>query len=419
MRGFQQLAGALLACAGTLAVGCAAAADAQSSYSQYNETPAAALARYVHVLADNPKDFQSLIGAGKAALTLGDAEAAAGFFARADEVDPRSPLPQAGMGAVSVANGDARAALPYFKRALELGAPAATIGCDRGLAYDLLGQQAQAQADYRTALGGLDSDEARRRLSLSLAISGDRAGALAALAPLISRQDPGALRARAFVLALTGDSNGAVAAADAAMPGSWARVAPFLQRLPTLAAGQKAAAVNLGIFPDSNGPAYAYATPVQQAPSAMGIASAVSTDRLSDVDALLTGSRSPARQSAPQPAYTPPQPVQIAYAAPPTPATVQRTATVSQSKVWLQLASGSNGDALSGQFRRLKARNPSLFEGITGYVAQSPDRSRLLIGPFHGPSDADIFAEDLQTVGIDAFRWSNSATDTIVPLAAE
>src|SRR5206468_11812408 len=120
-----------------------------------------------------------------------------------------------------------------------------------------------------------------------------------------------------------------------------------------------------------------------------------------------------------QPSYTTAQPVQIAYAAPPTPATVQRTATVSQSKIWLQLASGPNSDALSGQFRRLKARNPSLFDGIEGYVAQSPDRSRLLIGPFHGASDADIFAQDLQTVGVDAFRWSNSANDTIVPLAAE
>src|SRR5437763_16518508 len=114
------------------------------------------MARYIRNLASDPKDFDSLIGAGRAALALDDPQAAAGFFARADEVDPRSPLPQAGMGAVSVANGEARAALPYFTRAQQLGAPMATIGCDLGLAHDLLGQQAQAQADYRAALGGLD-----------------------------------------------------------------------------------------------------------------------------------------------------------------------------------------------------------------------------------------------------------------------
>ena len=150
---------ALALCAGGLAT---APANAQGSYSPYDESPAAALARYIRTLASSPKDFDALVGAGKAALELGDAQAAAGFFARADEQDPRSPLPQAGMGAVSVANGNPQAALPYFKRAQKLGASVASFAVDRGLAYDLLGQQAQAQADYRlrslaaipTKLGG-------------------------------------------------------------------------------------------------------------------------------------------------------------------------------------------------------------------------------------------------------------------------
>ena len=81
------------------------------------KAPSAALARYVRTLASDPKDFQSLIGAGQAALELGDAQAAAGFFARADEVNPRSPLPQAGMGAVSVANGDPQGGIALFHSA--------------------------------------------------------------------------------------------------------------------------------------------------------------------------------------------------------------------------------------------------------------------------------------------------------------
>ena len=68
-----------LACAGA-ATTAAAPASAQTSYSQYAETPAAALARYVRTLASDPKDFSSLIGAGRAALALGDTQAAAGFF---------------------------------------------------------------------------------------------------------------------------------------------------------------------------------------------------------------------------------------------------------------------------------------------------------------------------------------------------
>ena len=81
------LVGALLACAGAAIAIPASPATAQGSYSPYDETAAAALARYVRALASDPKDFDALIGAGRAALELGDAQAAAGFFARADEAN--------------------------------------------------------------------------------------------------------------------------------------------------------------------------------------------------------------------------------------------------------------------------------------------------------------------------------------------
>ena len=428
MRGLSRisLVGALLGCGCGLAAVAAVPASAQGSYSPYNETPAAALARYVRALADNPKDFSALIGAGRAALELGDTQAAAGFFARADDANPRSPLPEAGMGAVSVATGDAKAAMPYFARAQQLGATPAMLGCDRGLAYDMLGQQAKAQADYHAALSGPDADEARRRLALSLAISGNKAGALAALAPLSAKGDSAVPRVRAFVLALAGDSNAAMQTIDAAMPGSWSRVAPFLQRLPSLAAGQKAAAVNLGIFPDSSGPAYAYAAPTQPAPTSVPVTQTASTDRLSAIDALLqpsSPSAAPAQPVWQQPALdAQPQAraIQVAYSAPsPRPSTVQRTAALVQPKIWIQLASGRDEDALSSEFERMKRENPELFKGISGYVAESGDRARLIIGPFRGASDASIFAQDLRTVGIGGFRWTNSDSDRIVPLATE
>jgi Flp pilus assembly protein TadD len=392
-------------CAAALVFASPAAAQASYGYQQ-PESAAAALARHVRALASDPRDFGALIAAGKASLELGDTQAAAGFFARADEVNPRSPLPQAGMGAVSVANGEPLAAMPYFARAQQLGAPLSMIGCDRGLAYDLLGQQGQAQADYRAALNGPDATEARRRLALSLAISGDRAGALQELAPLSARGDSAAGRVRAFILALTGDSRGAMIAIDAAMPGSWASVSPFLQRLPSLNPGEKAAAVNLGIFPDGSTPALA--SNVVASPYA---ASSGSPDRLAGIDELL---RAPAPPVA---TAQPPRQPQVAYA--PQPTRQSPAAQVAPRKLWLQLASGPNAQALPEQFRRLKSRNRDLFEGITGYVASGPDRARLVIGPFRGASDAQIFQEDLQSVGIDAFSWTNSESDKIVPVGTE
>ena len=399
-------------CLTALGALCAATLAAPAMAAQA-DTPATTLDRCLRALASDPKDFGSLIAAGKAALQIGDPEAAGGFFARADEVNPRSPLPQAGMGAAQVVAGNAQAALPYFTRAQQLGATLATIGCDRGLAYDMLGRQADAQADYRAALSSPDGDEARRRLALSLAISGDKAGAIQTIAPLAAKGDPTTNRVRAFVLALSGDSAGAMTAINAAMPGSSGSVAPFLRRLPSLAAGQKAAAVNLGIFPDSADTRIASvgATPNYNS-STTGytvgaVTGSVSTNRLEGIDNLL-------RQPAPQAA---PAPQRVAYSAPvrraPAPAPRQ---AVQAGKIWLQLASGSDADGFPTQFARMKSNYSDLFDGIPAYVVRSGDRARLVIGPFRSPKDADTFAEDLDTVDIRSSRWSNSATDQIVPI---
>lgn len=406
-----------MACAGAAVVVTAVPAAAQGSYSPYNETPAAALARYVRTLASSPSNFEALIGAGRSALALGDTQAAAGFFARADEVNPRSPLPHAGMGAVSVADGEPQVALSYFNRAVQLGGTPTTFGCDRGLAYDLLGQQAQAQADYRAALTGPDAEEASRRLALSLAISGNKDAALQALAPLTAKRDPGAARARAFVLALAGDSSGAMVAIDQAMPGSWARVAPFLQRLPMLQAAQKAAVVNLGIFPDSSDTAYAHSAPTASRPTApLTLSINANGDPIAPVADYARAPPPPVVKT-----FAAPAPTQVAYAAPPKPRheLAQTAAPVRPHKIWLQLASGPNAEALPGQFKRIKSKNRHLFDGISGYVAKGPDRARLVIGPFRSAGDAETFAEDLETLNVNAFKWSNSESDTIVPLGTE
>ena len=56
MRGLSHisLVGALLACGCGVAAAVAVPASAQGSYSPYNESPAAALARYVRSLAQDP-----------------------------------------------------------------------------------------------------------------------------------------------------------------------------------------------------------------------------------------------------------------------------------------------------------------------------------------------------------------------------
>jgi len=410
-----RLAALILSCVGlALAASSAMAAQGSVTAQPAAETASDALSRHLRVLATAPRNFQSLIAAGRAALDLGDTQAAAGFFGRADEVWPTSPLPQIGMGAATALDGDPQGALMYFDRAAKLGASAVTMGADRGLAYDLLGRHAEAQTDYRAALAGNEADEARRRLALSLAITGDRTGAIASLAPLLARRDQGAIRNRALVLALTGDQAGARDAIEWTMPGGWAQMAPFLSRLGSLNSAQKAAAVHLGVFPGSG------------QPSTGTVIAAVPRDRLGDIDALLRAPAEPA-PAAPSAAAQRPQ---AASAAPSTqvaaPATRVSAATASASvtatprkRFWVQLASGPNAAALPEQFRRTKSRSDELLDGLNGYVTEDGGRARLLVGPFRDREDAEIFAEQLESTGVRAFSWISAEGQPIRKITTE
>ncbi|WP_338501169.1 SPOR domain-containing protein [Sphingomonas kaistensis] len=231
-----------------------------------NETPEAALARNIRLIAINPRNYDAQLAAGRAALRLGDPQAAIGFFGRAEEINANHWAPKAGQGSAMAQMGEAQAALGLFEQAQALGATQTLIALDRGLAFDLLGMQPQAQNDYRAVIAGPDQAEARRRLALSLAISGRKAEALAALDPLLAQRDAGARRARAFILALGGDVDGARAAIALMLPGTSSGFDPFLRRLPTLNPGQKAAAVHLGIMP-AEGAALAALQATEPAPA--------------------------------------------------------------------------------------------------------------------------------------------------------
>lgn len=214
------------------------------------DDPAESLGRYLRMLAANPQDLNSLVGAGRAALMVGDPQAAMGFFGRADELSPRNGRIKAGLATTLLQMEQPRAALRLFDEAVVLGVPEAEIASDRGLAHDLRGESRRAQADYAIALRGRNDPEATRRLALSMAISGDRAGALTILDPLLRGGDRAAWRVRTFVLALSGDPAGAQNLADRMLPAPQAQaMGQFFGRLSTLKPQQKALAVHFGRLP--------------------------------------------------------------------------------------------------------------------------------------------------------------------------
>ncbi len=210
-------------------------------------TDADRLADTMRQLASNPRNVDALVRAGELSLGLGDLSGAAALFARAEKVDPRNGRMKAGMASILVRSERPGQALRYFAQAEAFGLQPRFFASDRGLAYDLIGEQDRAQRDYRVALRDASDDETIRRYALSLGISGKRDLALKQLDPLVLKKDRGAWRARAFILAMSNDQRGAETIVTTMMPGAAAQgLQPFFQRLPTLSPADRAFAVHFG-----------------------------------------------------------------------------------------------------------------------------------------------------------------------------
>lgn len=211
----------------------------------------ASLNRNLALLSRNPQDVNALLGAGQAALDLGDVQAANGFFTRANMVNPRLGKAKLGLAIVQIALKQPVEAAANFDAAAALGEQAQGHLADRALAYDLTGQQEKAQADYQAALRLNPSDAtARMRYAVSLGVAGKVAEAERQLEPALSSSDREAWRMRAFVLAMNGRIADARKITSTMMPKGLAdALDPYMQRLPLLTAGQKAAATHFGEFP--------------------------------------------------------------------------------------------------------------------------------------------------------------------------
>ena len=227
----------------------------------FSSDPNDLLAVNLKILAQNPYDVTALTEAGLGALAGGDPSAAIGFLARAEELNPRSGKIKATLGSALVQIEKPTEALRLFAEATALGIAERDIASDRGLAHDLLGQNKLAQKDYVTALRYTQDSETTRRYALSLGIAGNKKEALDLLTPLLEREDQGAWRARAFILAMNGEVEEGDRIARAVTPlALQGTMTPFLRRLGTLGLANRAAAVHFGTMP-ADGVRYAMVDP--------------------------------------------------------------------------------------------------------------------------------------------------------------
>ncbi|QIQ88189.1 tetratricopeptide repeat protein [Erythrobacter sp.] len=429
------------------------------------------LNRALMELARAPKSLDALVEAGDASLAAGDLDAAMGFYGRADDLDANNARVKLGIAAVYLRSGRPVEALEAFALAERAGAKPPEYARDRGLAYDLVGDHARARTAYEEALAvGREDPETRRRLALSFAIAGNRAGFEDTLRPLLDARDYAAFRTRAFGLAILGDQARAAAIVDAVMPRDLAgRLTPYLAYMPRLTPAQQAAAANLGIFPraaeigredpriarfareaeadrrlepagaplgtrfaevEPESPAETAAKAIPQAGDAgeaqplaptPGPAAAAAEVR-PGFDLAQAASR-PVVQPLPQPkvadafadldtdelpaAEKPPEAVDIAAIEVPREKPPEPEPPAHPRRIWVQVATGQDLEALKFDWRRIARAAGGLLDGYTPHTTPWGQANRLLAGPLKGEGEAREMVNALKAKGLDTFPFTS------------
>lgn len=428
------------------------------------------LNRALLALAKAPRDRDTLIEAGQAALGVDDLEAAIGFFGRAAEVDPGSPGAAQGLGSVYLRSGRAGEALVQFDRALAAGVPEQAVTTDRALTLDLVGEPIAAQEGYVRALR-LDpaNDEARRRLAISYAITGSRARFEETLRPLLDRRDMAAQRARAFGLAILGDVDRATAIVEQVMPRDLAtRLVPYLGYMPRLTKPQQAAAANLGIFPRAadigrDDPRLARFAAEERAGSRLApsgvplgsptaapapakgkgkgkgkVAAAASppvpasppkprvADAFADLGAPLPGARAGAeavdisridvrREVAAQPSLVP-EPAKPAAKPAEKPKKKEPPKQLHPSRIWVQVATGKKIPALAFDWKRIAKEGGTPLAKLKPFTARWGETNRLLVGPLDNRDKAQALVRTLKGKDLDSFLFVSDEGEAVQPL---
>ena len=423
------------------------------------------LNRALIALAKTPRDRDALVEAGEAALGIDDLEAAIGFFGRAADVDPGHPDVALGLGSVYLKAGRAGEALVQFERALAGGADPLEVLTDQALTLDLVGEHPAAQAAYARALE-LDpaDDEARRRLAVSFAISGNRARFEETLRPLLDRRDMAAQRARAFGLAIMGEGDRAKAIVEQVMPRDLAtRLTPYLEFMPRLTRQQQAAAANLGIFPRAadigrDDPRLARFAAEERADNRLAPAGTPLDGRPQSSPAPTpVATVAPVRVvAAPAPARTPAGPkvsvadafadlgtaplpdarvgggavdltrIEVKREAPPAAKPAEKPAEKAKpkekpkpahpSRIWVQVATGKSVKALAFDWKRIAKEGGAALARLKPFTTRWGAANRLLAGPLDNRDKAQALVRELKAKGVDSFLYVSPEGEEIQPL---
>ncbi len=141
------------------------------------------------ILSRVPNNMPALLVQGDAQTLLGRSDDAAASFVQALKLEPSSVHAKIGLGRVRLATNPAEAET-LFQDVLQQEPRNANALNNLGIARDLLGRHAEAQAAYRQIPAiNPDMSAAQVNLALSLAMSGDTAAALRIIEPIATAPD--------------------------------------------------------------------------------------------------------------------------------------------------------------------------------------------------------------------------------------
>jgi Flp pilus assembly protein TadD len=196
------------------------------------------------VLAREPHDVAAMVAKGQALYAMGAMDQARAAYRQAVAADPANAEAQIGLGRTLV-RVDPKGAEAAFLAALARQPDNVLALNDLGIARDMMGRHPEAQAAYRQALAvSPDSTDVQTNLGLSLALSGDRTGAVQTLQPVANAPQATAMQRADLAVANGAVANGAVAngaVADGAAKPVAAEVAPLAMQTAPVAMVQREA----------------------------------------------------------------------------------------------------------------------------------------------------------------------------------
>jgi Flp pilus assembly protein TadD len=223
-----------------------------------NGDAAGAIGIYRAAAQADPRDPVLLQRMGAAFMDMNDPARAEQAFRGELAIDPRNATAERGLALALLAQNRAVEALPILQE-LAQGSDDPGLLRANGTALDMVGRPADAQAEYRRGLrfAPVDAD-LHGNLALSLALSGDAAGALTQMQAAIAsptpdpRQDANAV----LVLALTGDTAAARTRGDATIGAAATEALLARAQQAVTAADARSRAVAVGVVTSNaaNGP---------------------------------------------------------------------------------------------------------------------------------------------------------------------